>query len=270
MKWGVLSKLDFGFSKLMQLAALTLYTVFMAVLLVFFEANILVVVALLSVLPTVVLWRLERLNSRLLPIMLLLTIALTVVYESTAYINGIWYETSPSEWRVFGLFPVEAFVAAFSHLLYFVVLYEYFFDDRASSGTKTDRYTKYVVAAAGLILATGLAYVYLFSHLIITNAFAAILFDLVALVVIVSAIARKYVWPVLGKTALFALAIYPSALAYEYVALANNLRFFANPSEYVYSFTVLNQVVPIEELVFLFLVPFVTALVYELYLDDGK
>ena len=248
----------------------TLYSALVAVLLVYFEANVLLSVVFLSVLPAALMWWYEKLHTRVVAIALVVSAGLTFIYESTAYINGIWYATSPSEWRVFDLFPVEAFVAAFAHFLFFIVAYEYFFDDRQSSKKKLQRGTAYALGLAGFLFTLALAYVYLFSNLILTNAFAWIILDLIALIVIVCALARRYVGRVLGKVSLFALSMVPLSLTYEYVALSNNLRFFANPNEYVYSFTVLNQIVPLEELLFLLLLPFVIALVYELYLDDGR
>jgi hypothetical protein len=268
MKGMVLPK--FSFDKTMQLVALTLYTAFTGILLVWFGANILVTLFFLSVIPLVVLWRMERLESRLLLWLLLISFVGTVLFGATGYINGIWYELSPSGVRVFDLIPIEAFLASFIHWLYFIVVYEYFFDDKESSSQKTNWFNQVVIAGSAVVLGLGLTYVYLFSNLILTNAFALLVLALGGVAVVALALARSFVSSLLAKTALFSLAVFPISLIYEYVSLSNNIRFFANANEYIYSFTLWDQLVPLEELLFLLLLPFVMALVYELYADDGQ
>lgn len=258
------------FPKVIYLLALTIYTTLAGVLLVHFKANVLWVVAFLTLLPTLVFWYQEKLHSRLIPLLLGLTLVLTTVVEIFAYINGLWYELSPFSIRIFGLFPLEAYVAGFAHILYFIVMYEYFFDDRGNKVKEVTRNTTWISVAFGTSLALALGYLYLFSSLFFSYAYAlfiilgSIAFLLLVLLLHVS-------WRKIGKKSLlFALSFLPVSLIYEWVALSNDLRFFANYNDYLMVLHIFNFSVPLEELVFIFLVPFWLAITYELYLDDGR
>ena len=257
------------FEKLMLLVVLWLYTALSSILLVYFEANVVIVTLVLSVIPVVVLWRLEHLHSRLVPIVLLLAFGGAAIFEASAYINGIWYALSPSEYRLFDLLPVEAFLAAFTHLLYFVVVYEYFIDD-GTSGELRPQSLAWLTAGVSGCLALGLGYLYLFSGAIFSYSFAWLLLIGTVGILALTAFLMKSWWRLLGKTALFATLVYPITLIYEYVALSNNLRFFANTNDYLWYFEVLGQPLPLEELLFMWLVPFWFASIYELYIDDGE
>jgi hypothetical protein len=258
------------FNKVIYLLALTIYTALTGILLAYFEANVLFVVACLTLLPTLVFWFQEKLHSQLLPLLLALTLILTTVVEIFAYINGLWYEISPFNIRVFGLFPLEAYIAGFAHILYFIVMYEYFFDDRGNKVKTITHNTKWLSVTFGTALALALAYLYLFSGLFFSYAYAlliilgSILFLLLILFLHVS-------WRRIIKKALFfSIAIFPVSLIYELVALSNDLRFFANYNDYLMVFNFYNFTLPLEELLFISLIPFWLAVTYELYLDDGK
>ena len=255
------------FEKWMEFVGLYIYTVLTGFLLVYFEASILIVVALLLVLPAIIMWRLEFLTAWLLPILLLIAVAVTVLFEATAYINGIWYELSPSEVRVFGLFPVEAFLVAFSQVLYAVVLYEYFLDDREVSG---DALVSWLLGGSVVVLGSGLAYVYLFSDAILSYGFGWVLLVGFTVFSLMIGLLHRHRLSILKKAAWFATLLYPIMLVLEYVSLENSLRFFANTNEYLFSFTIAGHLIPIEELLFLWLMPFFLVTIYELYVDDGQ
>ncbi|MCA9366155.1 hypothetical protein KC722_01100 [Candidatus Kaiserbacteria bacterium] len=258
------------FDRLVYLLILTIYTALAGLLLTYFEANVLFVVLILSVLPILIIWRLEQLKTGLLPILALISLGATMLFEAYAYTNGLWYELSPFEVRLFGLVPVEAFVAAFVHVLYFVVIYEYLFDDRKSVRVVLPRSLRIVLGGATAMLALGLAYVYVFSNIILSGAFFYLIIGLCGVLAVLVATSHRSWRQVLGKAALFALSVFPVSLVYEYVSLHNDLRFFANYHEYIYSFSLFGSMVPIEELVLILVVPFWLVLIYELYLDDGK
>lgn len=261
------------FSKIIYLITLTIYTALAGVLLVYFKANVIFVVATLTLFPTLVFWYQEKLQSRMLPLLVGFTLLLTTVIEIFAYINGLWYEISPFSIRLFGLFPMEAYIASFAHILYFIVMYEYFFDDRRNLISKTNEINKHkawLSLAFGTVLALALSYLYLFSGLFFSYAYAllivggSIIFLLLVLLLHVS-------WRKIGrKSFLFALTFLPVALIYEFVALNNDLRFFANYNDYLHVFNLFGFSLPLEELCFIFLVPFWIAVTYELYLDDGR
>ena len=113
----------------MYLATLTVYAALTGVLLVYLETNVFWTIIFLSVAPTCLFWYLEKLNSRIIPVVLLVSVGVTTLFEVIAYSNGLWYELAPTGIRLFGLVPLASFVAAFAHLLFYIVIYEYFFDD---------------------------------------------------------------------------------------------------------------------------------------------
>ena len=224
----------------------------------------------LSMVPVSILWYQEKLASRLVPIIIAAAIVLTTFLEVVAYINGLWYELSPFSLRVFGLFPLESFVAAFVHILFFIVVYEYFFDDRKTTGRVHPDHAPFLLAGAGGLLSVALAYVYVFSGVFFSYPFALLILLLFVLFVVAIAMTRTDWRQLCLKTLMFAVSILPFSLVYEYIALANDLRFFANTQEYLYTLNFFGQMVPLEEIVFILIVPFWLATTYELYLDDGK
>ena len=249
---------------------MTVYAALMGVLLIAIDAHVWWVMFFLSVLPIGLFWYLEKLHTRILPIILLISVSITLFLEVIAYTNGLWYELSPSQLRLFGIIPVEALVAAFAHLLFFVVVYEYFFDDQKTSRRKPTTHLPYLLAGAGCLLALSLGYLYLFSGLLLPYPYVAFL--AIGVVVFLAAVAVFHrAWlQVTKKAAIFAVAVYPLSVVYELVALKNDLRFFANTNEYLYTFTVLGEPLPLEELIFILVIPLWLAVIYELYLDDGK
>jgi len=258
------------FPKVIYLLTLTIYTALAGVLLAYFKANVLWVVLILTILPTVVFWYQQKLHSRLIPLLLVFTFVVTTVVEIFAYINGLWYELSPFAIRVFGLFPLEAYVAGFAHILYFIVMYEYFFDDRESKVKDVTRNTAWLSVTFGTVLALSLAYLYLFSGLFFSYAYS-LLIILGSVVFLLLVLLLHVSWRKIGKKSfLFALSIFPVSIIYEFVALNNDLRFFANFNDYLYILEIGTLAVPIEELLFIFLIPFWLAITYELYLDDGR
>lgn len=260
------------FIKSVYLTALILYASMVGVVLVHLSANVLWVMFFLTLLPVCVFWYLEKLNTRIIPPILLGAFVVTLLFETYAYLNGVWYELTDLPVRLFGLIPIEAFIAGFVHWLFFIVVYEYFFDDKKTSSKKkiTLPFLHYFLSGTLSLVAFALSYVYLFSGMLFTFPFA-FLIVIGFLIFMVAVVVFQTKWlRVLPKISLFALCIFPYSLVYEYVSLQNDLRFFANANEYVYSFILWGQLLPLEELVFVFVVPFWMAAVYELYLDDGQ
>jgi hypothetical protein len=254
----------------MQWLVLFFYTVFTGMVLVSLDTNVVVVMLLLSVAPLLVLWYQSELNTRLIPIIVLLSVALTAFIQVFAYLNGLWYEIGPTHLRVFSLVPVEAFAASFVQILYFVVIYEYFFDDRASSQSVGKR--KWHPVLIGTLTLTSLAFAYLslFSGIFFSYPYAILLVLLGLLAISALAFAHRSWQRVLRKTALFALAALPLSLVYQFVLLENELRFFANLNEYLAVFSIFGHSIPLEELLLSLLIPYWVAMLYELYIDDGK
>lgn len=257
------------FDRVLVLSVLTLHTIFAGMLLVYFDANTFFVMAILSGLPIVALWQKERLRTSLVLPLLFVAIGTTVLVEIFAYQNGLWYEVSPIGMVLFGLFPIEAFLAAFVHILYFIVVYEFFFDDRKTSTERTFS-IETIRRGVGIILATLLAYLYTLSDIIISYGFAWLVAIGAGVMIIGAVLSHRARLRVFLKTSLFALVLLPMSLAYEYVLIMNDLRFFANFNEYIYTFSLFGARLPFEEIVFIILAPLAVATLYELYFDDAS
>ena len=257
------------FERMMYLAVFTMYTALLGALLVFYDSNAITVAIVLSIIPALVIWRLESLRSYILPIVLLVTLGVSLVLEVIAYLNGIWYEISPWGVRVFGLVPAEALLATFAHVLFLIVAYEFWFDDQKTSGAHPV-HLSYGLALSGVLLALALAYVYVFSGIFFVYSYALLIMVVFAVFFVAVALTHRASWRLLRKATYFALALYPASLLYEYVVLTNDLRFLANTSEYLSTCTFFDLSLQLEELIFILVIPFWVAILYELYLDDAK
>lgn len=249
-------------------SALIGYTLLVGGLLVWFEATAPYVIFTLSVLPMLVFWWYERLTLRFVPWIALIAGVGVVAVQLWAYVNGIWYETSVSEVRFLDLFPLESLITGFVHFLYVIVLYEYFFDD--SENHTIPHHIAGVVAGVTALMVSAVAYIYIFSAAVFSYAFGWLILLLLTTIGVLL-IALHSSWrTVLRKAGLFVGLFAPLFLFYEWVALSNNLRFFANANEYIFSITIFNQLIPVEEVLFIMLVPVVMIALYELCFDDAR
>jgi hypothetical protein len=253
---------------LMVYGALLCYTMLVAWFSVAFSFNVYAVLVLMAGLPLGYFLSAARWNLRSVAWLALAAAVFTLVVGVFAYLNGTWFETSPTEWRLFGLVPVEAALAAFLHILYTVAVYEYFFDDRVSAHdlVHKDVYLMVLLTLGSLAL----AYVYLFSQVLFTFAYAWLIGALMFCIGFALLLLHRSRQALIRRVAVFTVAMLPLSLAYEYIALSNNLRFFANVNEYLYAFTWFGQVVPVEEFLFILLLPSFIALFYELFFDDER
>jgi hypothetical protein len=188
-----------------------------------------------------------------------------VIIDAVGHSTGAWYSIVASSTRVLGV-SFESLLFAVVHSLYFLVLYEYFFDDGAITPTQPNILLP-VMATIGTLI---VSFFYLFSVEIVSFSFlwiVAVLFAVTLLTLLF--LTRTASVLIVQKVFWFAVAMWPLSLLMELVALANGVRIFAFTSEYLATVTLFQQVVPVEELVLLFVWPMVLAILYECYLDDA-
>ncbi|MEZ4200386.1 MAG: hypothetical protein R3B69_02220 [Candidatus Paceibacterota bacterium] len=258
------------FERLVYLGVFTIYSALVGSLLVFYDASVLVVAFFLLLLPLVLLWRVEHLKTRIIPIIGVSALTITLLLEVIAYHNGLWYELAPWHIRVFGLVPLEALIAGFFQVLFVVVAYEFWFDDGKSSQKKTYAQSRIVLGIGGILVAVAFAYIHVFSGVFFSYPFAVLIAVGFIIFAILLALTHQLPLRVLQKSALFATAILPAFLILEYVMLENELRFFANSHEYLYNVPFFGLALPLEEVLLTWLMPFWIAVLYELYLDDRQ
>lgn len=256
-------------ASLLQYLALMSYVMMSSVILVLATAPMLAVATVLFLAPAILVWQQIDLKTRLIPLVALMTVAVTAVVQIYAYIHGLWYELAPSNTMVFGSGPIESYAFSVTFILYMIVMYEYFFDDKHSRVKTT--YVARILALLGIILALSLGYVYFFAATVATSAYAVLVGAvMLSLVLMVGWRQSAVRIRILARAAVFSLTMLPVALVAELILLANNIRFFANPQDYVYSVPFFGYLVPIEEIALLFLLPIWVVVVYELLFDDGK
>lgn len=253
--------------KLLEYLLLLLYVLASGVILILAKAPMLAVAAVLFLGPLLVLWQRVYLRSRLIPLMALCITLLTAIVQIYAYVHGLWYELAPSNTQIFGAGPLESYVFSTIFVLYCIVLYEYFFDDK-SIRVKTI-YVARIVGVLGALLAVSLGYVYFFAATVITNAYAVLIAAiLLSLVAMIGWRGHSLRMKVLGRATAFSLAILPVSLVSELVMLSNDVRFFANAQDYLFSIQYFGYLLPAEEIFLLVLLPIWIVVLYEVLFDD--
>jgi len=248
---------------------LTLYTLCVGSILMVTNASFVVMAALLSGGPLVVLWHRVQLRTQLIPLVALGTLFATALIELSAYTAGLWYEIDAATAFVWGGVPVASYLFSFVHVLYCIIVYEYFFDDKKSSPTTGYQKQGLALVVLGYTLLAG--YLYIKPTLFFEYPFAVLLAAMCSSLAVMIALKQNVPHIMLMWRALrFALLLFPISLVYECVMIVNGVRFFANDHAYLYVFNLPGLSVPIEELFLILLIPFGVAMLYELYFDDGK
>jgi hypothetical protein len=251
------------------LVFLSLYTLCTALILVWADASFLIVTALLFGAPIFVLWNRLQLTSHLVPLVATFTLLVTAIIQIYAYKSGLWYELSPLSLPVFGGAPFETYIFSVLHILYLILLYEYFFDDGLSA--KRTKISARGLGILGIVYAIVLGIIYTDSTILVSYPFAfllAFMSSLFAVIILVRESMPKLA--LFKKAGLFAFATLPLSLIYEWILLENRIRLFANVNEYVAYFEWNHQVVPVEQFLLLLIVPFGLVMLYEMFIDDSR
>lgn len=248
---------------------ISIYTLCTALILVWANASFLVVTAVLFGAPIFVLWNRLQLTSHLVPLVATFTLLATAIIQIYAYKSGLWYELSPLSLAVFGGAPLETYIFSVLHILYLILLYEYFFDDGTS--TKRTKISPRGLGVLGVMYALMLGIIYTDSTILVSYPFAFLLAFMSSLFAVMILV-RKSMPPValFKKAGLFAIATLPLSLIYEWILLENGIRLFANVNEYIGYFEWNYQVIPVEQLLLLLVVPFGLVMLYEMYIDDSN
>jgi hypothetical protein len=156
---------------------------------------------------------------------------------------------------------------AFVHTLYFLVLYEYLFDDAQVPSLRVKRLRAFVAFFVTAVVAT----FYLFSVWVVSFAFLWVLLLLgVAILGLMWLAHPGNSVALLHKASLFGLLVFPLSLLFELVAMAHGVRIFAFTSEYVGLVSLFGQTVPLEELILLLVWPTLLVFLYECFIDNGR
>jgi hypothetical protein len=252
---------------IVRYTGLLAYTAVVAVLLLVVVPQTMVAVTLLTLLPMIYFWRRLHLHTRVVFYLALWTVAATAWYEVFADTYGVWYSM--------GIVPIistyvaiEPFIVGFLQVLYMVILYEFFCDDRKSAGREPRRGVWLFWSV--LMVALVVAFLYVFPIVFVSYAFLTLVLTVTAVIAITIGYSgkRAAIARIATRIGVFLCLWLPLAAVYEIVAVTNGARIYANMTEYVYTFSVLGNFIPIEALLFAVLSPVWVISLYELHVDD--
>ncbi|MFN3692582.1 MAG: hypothetical protein ACK4SL_00610 [Candidatus Paceibacteria bacterium] len=248
-----------------HILTITLYSALVTLAAVMFAWPVPLALFFLCGVPLIVLlYETDLPLGRLLGLVGILSVVV-VVLDAVAHTTGSWYTVVGSPWRFLGV-TFESALFAFIHTLYFLVLYEFMFDD-----TKVRGIARRGVAGMAAVIATlVIAGFYLFSVWLVTFAFLWMIVLLFVLVLALMWLAHPgNSTHLVNKAFLFGILVYPLSLLFELVAQAGEVRIFAFTNEYLFMVPLAQYAVPVEELLLLILWPTLLVFLYECFIDDG-
>jgi len=255
--------------RFLQFLGLLLYTIVSAVVLLASHASYLTCAIVLLLAPMIVLWQQLDLRSRLIPIVGLFAVGLTIIVQLYAYVHGLWYELTPTGIWLLSLVPLESLLFGSLLIMYYVLVYEYFFDDQV--GRVKTTYIAQMMAVVMVLMSVMVGYVFISPEPLFPKPYLYLVGVLLGMLVLTIGVRQSITrLRIMKRGALFSLAIFPLSFIGEMVLIVNDGRFFANVPEYVYVFSLFGHSIPLEEFLSLLLFPWWIVVVYELILDDGK
>jgi hypothetical protein len=254
--------------KIILFFCLALYYALGTYALYIFDAGLLVSSLVLFGIPSLALAHFTLAPPAVLISVALLGSGVAILFEGTAHIYGLWYSIGISEARIFGLVPVEMLLATTVQVLFLGLLYEVLFDDGIYTPRNAwQRMTFFGVFGIAVVVLIGL-HQYVFSGLFLSYSYLWIIVAVVASALAALSLHKDLSVTFFDKILDFALvASIPLAISL-WISSVNVHKVFAYNTEYIGSFSLYGQMVPVEEIILIFALPFFVATMYEIYLDD--
>ena len=256
--------------KIILFFILALYYGVGAYALYFFDAGLLMTSLVLFGIPALALSHFTLAPPAVLISITLLGAGIAVLFEGIAQIYGLWYSLGVDELRLLGVISVEMLVAVTVQVIFLGLLYEVFFDDGVytprSAWQRMTFFGVFGVAVLGLLA----MHLFMFKGFFLEYSYVWIIGSIVAAAVTTLALHKELSVRLFDKLIDFTLvASIPLALSL-WLASTNVHKVFGYTSEYIGTFSLYGQMVPVEELILLFALPFFVATMYEIYLDDKE
>jgi len=254
---------------LLSATALAYYALAAAGLFIF-EAGILVSSIVLFGIPAYLLARFSAAPSVVITAVIALGAGIAFLLEGIAHIYGIWYTLGVDQLRLFSLIPVEVLFTSIVQTLFLALLYELVFDDGiyTSSSART-RFAAFGVFALSVLALIGL-HQYVVKGVFLSHSYVWILGILAASSLAALAVHKRLSMKFFKRLCFFSLLAAVPLLISAVLAVTNTHKVFAYVHDYLYVFTIFGGVIPLEELMMVFVLPLFVATFYELYLDDTK
>ncbi len=236
--------------------------------LVVFDAGLLVSSLVLFGIPALALARFTLAPSAVLVSIALLGGGVAILLEGIAHIYGLWYSIGIAEARLFGLIPLEMLLSTTVQVVFLGLLYEVLFDDGIYTPRSAwHRMTFFGVFSIAVLVLIGM-HQYLIAGVFLTYSYLWIIGSILAAALASMALHKDFSVLFFDKVIDFSIiASVPLAISL-WVSSTNVHKVFAHHTEYLATFSLFGQTVPIEEVALLFALPFFVATMYEMYLDD--
>ncbi len=233
-----------------------------------FDAGLMVSAVVLAGIPAAVLAHFTLAPAAVVISVTLLGTGIATILEGVAHLYGLWYSLGTTEFRLLEVLPLEVIAALSLQILFLGLLYEILYDDGTytvrSAYERSGFFIVFALASLGLVAL----------HQLLLPSFVAgypylwLIVSFVGAAVLMLALHRNISVMLMDRLFDFVLIGALHGGLELWVASANVHKVFANPDAYIGTFSLFGEIVPIEEIALLFVVPFLVATAYELYLDD--
>jgi hypothetical protein len=220
--------------------------------------------------PAYLLARYSAAPSAVLVSVVVFGAGISVLLEGIAHIYGIWYTIGVDELRLFGIIPLEVIATSITQTLFLALLYELIFDD----GEYSEAHISTRLTAFGIFAISGIAlvclHVFFLQYIFFGNSYVWVLITLIGATLTTLAITDSLSLRFFDRLSLFTLVASIPLFCSLLLALLNTHKVFAYTNDYFYTFILLGNTVPLEEVLLTLALPLFVATFYEVYLDDGK
>lgn len=235
-----------------------------------FETQILMSSIVLFGLPAYVLARFSLAPFSVLLVVGLVGTGIGIMLETIAHLYGLWYTAGTNVAKLFGVIPLEGVLSIVLQVVFLALIYETLFDDGVYTERSVNRRIGYFVGITTALLGLSWLGIVLKDSFFIESAYIWLLLLLMATCFVVLFVYRAFSVQLLDRIILFSTVAVVPLMSAVIVAVFNVQKVFALGSEYSYTFSVLGETIPLEEVVLVALLPLLVATVYELYLDDQQ
>ncbi len=244
--------------------ALSLYALYT------FDAGLLASSVVLFGIPSLILARFTLAPPAVIISVALFGAGIAILFEGIAHIYGLWYTLGVDQVRLLGLIPVEMLFATTIQIIFLALLYEVFFDDGFYTVRSAWQRMVFFVVFAIIIFGLLTIHHFLFDGLFLPYAYYWIIGSVLAAALTVLALHRSLTIQFFDKVIDFSLIASIPLGIMLWISVTNVHKVFALTNEYAYMFPFFGQMVPLEEVLLLFALPFFVGTIYEVYLDDRE
>ncbi|MFT7507047.1 MAG: hypothetical protein ACI92I_000185 [Acidimicrobiales bacterium] len=253
---------------ILLLFSTTLYYVIGTYGLYVFDAGLLTSSLVLFGIPALALSHFTLAPPSVLISVALLGSGTAILFEGIAHIYGLWYSIGITEARLFGLIPLEMLLSITVQVLFLGLLYEVLFDDGVYSPRSAwDRMASFGVFAVGALVLIGI-HQYVVGGIFLSYSYFWIIGVITASSLAALALHKGLNIAFFDRVIDFTIvAAIPLAIS-VWISSANVHKLFGHTDEYIATFSLYGQIIPIEEIALIFALPFFVGTIYEIYLDD--